>query len=489
MLASTYALGARGFDAREALRALVRGADRPCHTANGDYTEREALAEYLRLGYMPHELDVDVIAPHLRLRDRPWGATATTLEYALADFAISRLALARGERALGRALHPAGGHLAHAGESGEPHDPAAPGRAARSCRASHPRARRATWRAARPQYSWLVPHDPAGLFASMGGRAAALARLDCFFTELNAGPALGVRVPQQRAEPGRAVALRLARPARPHPARGAAGPARALRPRPGRAGGQRRRRDDGRLVGLRRAGHVPGGAGHRRAGAGQPAVPARGDPAAARHAAHRRPPGGARDAPTSARSRWTAGRGAGPGCATAGSPAGPGCASGWARRPPAGAPAPGWRRRRSLRRATSAPATRPWRRSRPAAGPRRRSSPRSRGSRATACTPPKNRFCSSQRRTVQPRSSSRRSAASSTPGSASTSRPSTWTRGEVTASAAERRGPPRRGWSGGSPSGCGWSRPSRARAPGWPSRRTTVGAIMLGTRVPGACGG
>ena len=39
------------------------------------------------------------------------------------------------------------------------------------------------------QYSWLVPHDPAGLFASMGGRAAALARLDSFFTELNAGPA------------------------------------------------------------------------------------------------------------------------------------------------------------------------------------------------------------------------------------------------------------------------------------------------------------
>ena len=38
------------------------------------------------------------------------------------------------------------------------------------------------------QYSWLVPHDPAGLFASMGGRAAALARLDRFFTELNAGP-------------------------------------------------------------------------------------------------------------------------------------------------------------------------------------------------------------------------------------------------------------------------------------------------------------
>ncbi len=56
MLASTYALGARGFNTREALRALVRGADRPCHTTNGDYTEREALSEYLRLGYLPNEL-------------------------------------------------------------------------------------------------------------------------------------------------------------------------------------------------------------------------------------------------------------------------------------------------------------------------------------------------------------------------------------------------------------------------------------------------
>ena len=38
ILASTFALGARRFDTRAALRALVRGADRPCHTENGDYT-------------------------------------------------------------------------------------------------------------------------------------------------------------------------------------------------------------------------------------------------------------------------------------------------------------------------------------------------------------------------------------------------------------------------------------------------------------------
>jgi predicted alpha-1,2-mannosidase len=38
------------------------------------------------------------------------------------------------------------------------------------------------------QYAWLVPHDPAGLFASMGGERAARARLDRHLLRLNAGP-------------------------------------------------------------------------------------------------------------------------------------------------------------------------------------------------------------------------------------------------------------------------------------------------------------
>jgi predicted alpha-1,2-mannosidase len=38
------------------------------------------------------------------------------------------------------------------------------------------------------QYTWMVPHDLAGLIDALGGRAAATERLDVFFTELNAGP-------------------------------------------------------------------------------------------------------------------------------------------------------------------------------------------------------------------------------------------------------------------------------------------------------------
>ena len=187
MLASTFALGARGFDSREALTALVRGADARCYTANGDYTQREALAEYLDLGYIPHELSVDVITHTFSARDRPWGSTATTLEYALADFAISRLALARGQRSLAsRFTRRAGTWRTLVNPASRTIQPRLAGGAFMP--GFSPAAEDSYVEGSGSQYSWLVPHDPAGLFASMGGSDAALARLDAFFTELNAGP-------------------------------------------------------------------------------------------------------------------------------------------------------------------------------------------------------------------------------------------------------------------------------------------------------------
>jgi predicted alpha-1,2-mannosidase len=188
IIASAHALGVRGFDARAALRVAVRGATRVCHTANGDYTEREALAEYLRLGYVPHDLDVDANAHTVGARDRPWGTAATTLEYAVADAAIAQLAARLGERHTAAALRRRAGGWRRLVEP--------------RLRTIVPRF--ADGRFLAPfvsaggngfvegngaQYAWLVPHDPAGLAASMGGRSAARARLDRFFTLLNAGPA------------------------------------------------------------------------------------------------------------------------------------------------------------------------------------------------------------------------------------------------------------------------------------------------------------
>jgi predicted alpha-1,2-mannosidase len=186
IIASAHALGVHGFDARAALRAAVRGATRRCHTANGDYTQREGLAEYLRLGYVPQDLDVDAAAHTTTARDRPWGAAATTLEYALADAAIAQLAARLGARRTAAAFRR---------------------RAAGWRRLVEPRLRTVVPRFADgrflerfdpaggagfvegngAQYAWLVPHDPAGLAASMGGRGAARARLDRFFARLNAG--------------------------------------------------------------------------------------------------------------------------------------------------------------------------------------------------------------------------------------------------------------------------------------------------------------
>jgi predicted alpha-1,2-mannosidase len=187
MIASTYALGARGFDSRGALRALVRGADAPCHTENGDYTQREALAEYLSLGYVPHELSVDSVTHTLVDRTQPWGSTSTTLEYAIADFAIGRLALARGDRATAaRLTKRAGTWRTLVNPASRTIQPRLASGAFKP--AFDPASDDSYAEGSGSQYSWLVPHDPAGLFASMGGADAARARLDRFFEELNAGP-------------------------------------------------------------------------------------------------------------------------------------------------------------------------------------------------------------------------------------------------------------------------------------------------------------
>ena len=138
------------------------------------------------------------------------------------------------------------------------------------------------------QYTWFVPQDVAGLVAALGGPDAARARLDAFFTQLNAGAA------SDHAFLGNEPTLLtpalydwLGPPGgrRRHRAQGhvVALPSDARRlPR------QRRRRPDVGLVGLRRARALAVGARHRRPDARQPAVPAHDDRARPRHGRHPR---------------------------------------------------------------------------------------------------------------------------------------------------------------------------------------------------------
>ena len=177
VLADAWAKGARGFDGEAALRALVRNAtERPGDADYADGRGRRALADYLRLGFIPVEQEV---AEAFHRREQ----VSRTLEYAYDDFAIAALA-----RALGRAdvaaeftrrsrnwrnvLDPATGFVRgrHAdGQWVESADPAA----------EQPWITEGTpW-----HYTFFVPHDVAGLVEAMGGRERFVERLDRLFAE------------------------------------------------------------------------------------------------------------------------------------------------------------------------------------------------------------------------------------------------------------------------------------------------------------------
>lgn len=229
-IAGVYAFGARGFDAPGALQAMVKGGTRTGRSANNGYVERPALGAYLRLGYVPQELNGDAqgtalddftgaldvnlraaagrpgaatpgrpgegapagpVAPVPAAADTTYGSAGTTLEYAAADFATSRLAGALGDAAVCRAF------LARSGDWRNLFNAAAgyieprlasglfvPGY---NPNANDVLASQGFAEGDAAQYTWMVPFDPAGLFAVMGGRAAAARRLDTFFTRINEG--------------------------------------------------------------------------------------------------------------------------------------------------------------------------------------------------------------------------------------------------------------------------------------------------------------
>lgn len=92
--AAMYAYGARGFDARGALKSLVHAATVPTENDSSDkgcnvecVGQRPSLQDYMSLGYVPAD-DCHC-----------WGGAAETLEDAAADYGIAQLAAALGDRA------------------------------------------------------------------------------------------------------------------------------------------------------------------------------------------------------------------------------------------------------------------------------------------------------------------------------------------------------------------------------------------------------
>jgi predicted alpha-1,2-mannosidase len=161
VIAEAYALGARDFDTAGALAAIDQGMPRI----------REHFSEYLSLGYVP--------------ADVADNSAAVTLEYAAADFAIAQLAQALGDEPKFTTYSRRSQNWTNLYNSDTGY--------------LQPRNTDGTWPASTPesasgfqegtqaQYTWAVPFGLRSLFDRMGGNAAAIARLDTFFTKLNDG--------------------------------------------------------------------------------------------------------------------------------------------------------------------------------------------------------------------------------------------------------------------------------------------------------------
>ncbi|MCW5891030.1 MAG: GH92 family glycosyl hydrolase [bacterium] len=190
MIASAHAFGARDFDTGAALAAMVKGATQTGRSPNADYVERGGLADYLRLGWVPHDGTETSTGSTTTIFGRPeavWGSAATTLEWAAADFALARFAAATGDAQAARTmlrrsgawrllLDRTSGYLTPRYASGA--FPAA----------FDPLAGEGFVEGNAAQYRWFVPFDPAGLVRALGGRPAAMRLLDAHLARLNEGP-------------------------------------------------------------------------------------------------------------------------------------------------------------------------------------------------------------------------------------------------------------------------------------------------------------
>ncbi|MER5597668.1 GH92 family glycosyl hydrolase [Streptomyces sp. NPDC002265] len=183
-LAGIRAFGGTDFDLRGALASLVKAATVPTEqdlSAAGKPVlsagQRPSLDKYLDLHYMPSVSNA-------------WGGAAETLEMSGADYALSRLATAAGQKdtaagfarraqwwqnSFNLAADPGGGYIANRKADGS------------WVTGFTPATGNGFVEGTAAQYTWMVQHDPAGLFAAMGGRDKALARLDTFFHDADGG--------------------------------------------------------------------------------------------------------------------------------------------------------------------------------------------------------------------------------------------------------------------------------------------------------------
>ena len=159
-IADAYMKGIRGYDAGEALSAML---------ASARYAPYGHLADYMQLGYVPVDRDAE-------------GASKT-VEYAFDDWAIARVAQAMGRKDIASEFEKRSSNWRNVfdskagfirprlsnGSYREPFDPERSGVDSGFTEGN-------AW-----QYSWYQPHDEGGLVRALGGDAQLVAKLDATF--------------------------------------------------------------------------------------------------------------------------------------------------------------------------------------------------------------------------------------------------------------------------------------------------------------------
>ncbi len=184
IIADAYAMGATDFDVSSALRAMVKGATED-ETGHGLEIERQYLDQDLSQHY------VNAGSLDLTSSDYSIGGSVT-LEYAIDDFTIARMAEAAHEPTLARTMEarasyweyefdPATGFIQARGTDGSfPPGPAF------DASQFEPGGQLGFEEGNAVQYTWSVPQDLSALASLMGGDAAATAKLRDYFDALNA---------------------------------------------------------------------------------------------------------------------------------------------------------------------------------------------------------------------------------------------------------------------------------------------------------------
>lgn len=160
VIADAYMKGIKGFDADEALKAM---------TASAQYGPYGGLQHYMKLGYVPIDLEPE--------------AASKTVEYAFDDWTIARMAEKMGRKDVAdqyfkrarnwrNVFDPKTGFVRAKKSNGEFRTPFNPVQSNFGSDYTEGSA----W-----QYSWYMPHDNAGLVKMLGGDAGLVSKIDQVF--------------------------------------------------------------------------------------------------------------------------------------------------------------------------------------------------------------------------------------------------------------------------------------------------------------------